>query len=102
MLWGAGTALGEIPPYAVAYHASVASGKVSGMEEALAVRPTIHFCRWVFSDMCQDNHAGVAVTLHFRKYVHTQHLHPPCGKCPAHFAACCGSATLLHAVHACS
>ena len=40
MLWGAGTALGEIPPYAVAYHASVASGKVSGMEEALAVRPT--------------------------------------------------------------
>jgi vacuole membrane protein 1 len=38
MLWGAGTALGEIPPYAVAYHASVASGKVSGMEEALAVR----------------------------------------------------------------
>ena len=40
ILWGAGTALGEIPPYAVAYHASVASGKVSGMEEALAVRPT--------------------------------------------------------------
>lgn len=38
MLWGAGTVLGEIPPYAVAYHASVASGKVSGMEEALEVR----------------------------------------------------------------
>lgn len=38
MLWGAGTALGEIPPYAVAFHAAVASGKVSGMEEALAVR----------------------------------------------------------------
>ena len=45
MLWGAGTALGEVPPYAVAYHASVASGKVSGMEEALAVRLTARLSR---------------------------------------------------------
>lgn len=37
VLWGAGTAFGEIPPYAVAYHASVAGGKVSVMEESLAV-----------------------------------------------------------------
>lgn len=44
MLWGAGTALGEIPPYAVAYHASVASGKVSGMEEALEVSAPAHLC----------------------------------------------------------
>jgi hypothetical protein len=51
MLWGAGTALGEIPPYAVAYHASVASGKVSGMEEALAVRPTARLHRLCLSEI---------------------------------------------------
>mmetsp|Transcript_1231 Transcript_1231/g.3656 ORF Transcript_1231/g.3656 Transcript_1231/m.3656 type:complete len:454 (+) Transcript_1231:332-1693(+) len=35
VLWGAGTALGEVPPYAVAFHASVAAGKVSRIEQHL-------------------------------------------------------------------
>ena len=37
VLWGAGTALGEVPPYAVAFHASVAGGKVSSVDKDLQV-----------------------------------------------------------------
>lgn len=34
MLWGAGTALGEVPPYALSYHAAKA-GKRSAEVEAM-------------------------------------------------------------------
>ena len=53
VLWGAGTALGEIPPYAVAYHASVAGGKVSSVEETLAVSARRQHCKFC----CVARHA---------------------------------------------
>ena len=37
MLWGAGTAIGEIPPYAVAMHAARAGEKNSDVEQMLLV-----------------------------------------------------------------
>jgi hypothetical protein len=37
ILWGAGTALGEVPPYAVAFSAAVAADKVSSVEHNLSV-----------------------------------------------------------------
>lgn len=37
ILWGTGTALGEIPPYAVAFHAAAAADKVSTMEHDLSI-----------------------------------------------------------------
>jgi hypothetical protein len=38
VLWGAGTAMGEIPPYAVAYHAARAGFKNADVEKFLTVR----------------------------------------------------------------
>ena len=40
MIWGAGTALGEVPPYAVALHAARAGEKNSDIEKMLSVRRT--------------------------------------------------------------
>ena len=37
VLWGAGTAIGEIPPYAVAMHAARAGEKNSDVEQMLSV-----------------------------------------------------------------
>lgn len=37
ILWGAGTALGEVPPYAVAFSAAVAADKVSSVEHNLSI-----------------------------------------------------------------
>eukprot|EP00887_Chlorella_sp_A99_P001874 scaffold19.g1874.t1 len=37
MLWGAGTALGEVPPYAISYHAAKAGIKNAEVEEMLGV-----------------------------------------------------------------
>ena len=41
MLWGAGTAMGEVPPYAVALHAARAGEKNAVIEKMLSVRPAI-------------------------------------------------------------
>lgn len=38
MIWGAGTAVGEVPPYAVALHAARAGEKNSDIEKMLLVR----------------------------------------------------------------
>ena len=37
MLWGAGTALGEVPPYAIAYHTAKAGIKNAEVEALLGV-----------------------------------------------------------------
>ena len=39
MLWGAGTAVGEIPPYAFSYHAAKAGMKNEEWDSIFAVRP---------------------------------------------------------------
>lgn len=39
MLWGAGTALGEVPPYAISYHAAKAGIKNAEVEAMLGVGP---------------------------------------------------------------
>jgi len=48
VLWGAGTAIGEIPPYAVAMHAARAGEKNSDVEQMLSVG-LLHWpraCSW--------------------------------------------------------
>ena len=48
VLWGAGTAIGEIPPYAVAMHAARAGEKNSDVEQMLSV-VLLHWprgCSW--------------------------------------------------------
>lgn len=39
MLWGAGTAVGEIPPYAFSYHAAKAGIRNEEWDSIFAVRP---------------------------------------------------------------
>lgn len=47
MIWGAGTALGEVPPYAVALHAARAGEKNSDIEKMLSVRASLRLNRIV-------------------------------------------------------
>lgn len=39
MLWGAGTALGEVPPYLISYSAAKAGHKATELEQIEEVRP---------------------------------------------------------------
>lgn len=40
MLWGAGTALGEVPPYAFSYHAAKAGKQNEDLEKMFGMRST--------------------------------------------------------------